>query len=110
MCGIFGTTLNLGASQISNVLSLLNHRGPDSHGVEEIALKNLNTDLLFIHTRLAIQDLSPSGHQPMISRDKRWWLTYNGELYNHYELRKKLNVGFRGTSDTETLIEYINFS
>ncbi len=108
MCGIFGTTLNLGASQISNVLSLLNHRGPDSHGVEQIAVENTNTDLLFIHTRLAIQDLSPSGHQPMISRDKRWWLTYNGELYNHYELRKKLNVDFRGTSDTETLIEYIS--
>jgi len=60
-----------------------------------------------LHTRLAIQDLSSAGHQPMRSRDGRWWLTFNGELYTHHELRAGLGVSFRGSSDTETLVELL---
>ena len=55
--------------------------------------------------RLAILDLSASGQQPMASRDTRWTVTYNGEIYNHLELRRELPGPFRGHSDTETLVE-----
>ncbi len=103
MCGIFGTTRSTGDQLDNAILSLLAHRGPDSHGITKIE----GAGLSFLHTRLAIQDLSPSGHQPMASRSGRWWLTYNGEIYNNAELRARLSGPFNGTSDTETLIEYI---
>lgn len=59
------------------------------------------------HRRLAIVDLSPNGHQPMESSDRRYVIVFNGEIYNHRELRPRLKAGgdWRGTSDTETLIE-----
>ncbi len=59
------------------------------------------------HRRLAIVDLSPSGHQPMESSDRRYVIVFNGEIYNHRELRPRLKPrgDWRGTSDTETLIE-----
>ena len=59
------------------------------------------------HTRLAIIDLTSAGHQPMTSPDGRYTLVYNGEIYNHMELRPGLEahgVRFRGHSDTETLL------
>lgn len=102
MCGIFGTTETLSDGRLEEVFSLLQHRGPDSCGHVVV-----DSSPLLVHTRLAIQDLSPSGHQPMTSRDGRWSITYNGELYNHPELRKRLEGPFRSTSDTETLIEYV---
>ena len=68
----------------------------------------------FGHRRLAIVDLSPQGHQPMTSADGRWVITYNGEIYNHRELRTRLDAtnltpegGWRGHSDTETLVQAI---
>jgi asparagine synthase (glutamine-hydrolysing) len=60
------------------------------------------------HTRLSIIDLSLAGRQPMRSQDGRWWVTYNGEIYNHLELRKELGVAWRGHSDTETLVECLS--
>jgi asparagine synthase (glutamine-hydrolysing) len=60
------------------------------------------------HTRLAIVDLSDAGAQPMTSRDGRWTITYNGEVYNTEDLRRSLGpVGWRGHSDTEALVEHI---
>ncbi len=82
----------------------LRHRGPDDSGtwVDPAAGVALG------HRRLSILDLSPAGHQPMASQDGRLWIVYNGEVYNHLELRADLSaagVSFRGTSDTETLVE-----
>lgn len=59
------------------------------------------------HRRLSIIDLSPSGHQPMCSSDGRYWITYNGEVYNYLELRRQLEAegfAFRSQSDTEVIL------
>ena len=68
----------------------------------------------FGHMRLSIQDLSQHGAQPMKSYCGNYIIVFNGEIYNHHHLRKKLNDNFnfnnwRSTSDTETLINYISF-
>jgi asparagine synthase (glutamine-hydrolysing) len=63
--------------------------------------------LVFGHRRLSIVDLSVSGHQPMCDREERYWITYNGEIYNHVELRKELEVlghTFFSHSDTEVIL------
>ena len=77
----------------------LGHRGPDASGVwvgEGVALG---------HTRLSILDLSQAGAQPMLSPSRRWAVAYNGEIYNHAELRAELRgVSFQGHSDTEVLV------
>ena len=102
MCGILGT---VGFSLDSEMLSHLRHRGPDGHGVELVRCRD--RAIWLGHTRLSILDLSVAGHQPMRSRDGRWWVTFNGEIYNHLDLRKELKGPFRGHSDTETLVELV---
>ena len=104
MCGIIGTIGDtpLGAV-LTEALRGLHHRGPDSAG--EVKLSCHGTDIWFGHARLAILDLTEAGHQPMCSRDGRWWVNFNGEIYNHGDLRKDLTVAWRGHSDTETLVE-----
>lgn len=77
----------------------LAHRGPDDEGIEVVGQVGL------VHRRLAVVDPTPAGHQPMCDRRQRWWLTYNGEIYNHAALRSQLaNVEWRGTTDTESLL------
>jgi asparagine synthase (glutamine-hydrolysing) len=80
---------------------LLSHRGPDGSGSYSDACCEL------VHRRLALIDLSPTGHQPMVNEDGSVWAVFNGEIYNHRELRaelKALGHHFRGTSDTEVLV------
>ena len=93
----------------TSVHAALRHRGPDACGCEVVASGGLLFE--FGHTRLAIQDLSPAGAQPMWSSDGRWLLAFNGEIYNPQALRRHLQssygVAFRGHSDTETLVELI---
>lgn len=101
MCGIIGS-LTIG--ELSNDLNVIKigHRGPDGCGewVSEDGYCWLG------HTRLAIQDVSSAGQQPMISHDGRYVLIFNGEIYNHQSLRSELRFqNWRGHSDTETLIE-----
>lgn len=84
--------------------SALAHRGPDDSGVW------VEGKLGFGHTRLSILDLSKEGHQPMLSHEGRWALTYNGEVYNFEELRAELKsaTNFRGNSDTEVILECLS--
>lgn len=83
----------------------LNHRGPDTHDIWKDDVANL----LLGHNRLAILDLSEAGHQPMLSYDGDFCIVFNGEIYNHLELRRQLNnndchIRWRSHSDTETLL------
>ena len=84
------------------------HRGPDNSGVWQ----NNEAGVVFGHQRLSILDLSSAGHQPMKSNSGRFIITYNGEIYNHLELRRDLEIKnptikWKSNSDTETLLEGI---
>jgi len=111
MCGIAGFVDNrcdrsaedLGRTAATMAASL-RHRGPDDAGV----WVDPASGVALAHRRLAVLDLSPTGHQPMVSSCGRWVLTYNGEIYNHDQLRDELSTAgrtFRGHSDTEVLVE-----
>lgn len=110
MCGIIGKVLPRSVAEpkglsLVDALDLISHRGPDGRGTEIVDVKGGAAH--FGHTRLSILDLSLAGAQPMYSRDRRWLVTFNGEIYNHLSIRKGLPGPFRGTSDTETLVESI---
>ena len=105
MCGIVGVFNGEGrlpAQELfDSCVERLRQRGPDDGGVWSDQAVRLG------HRRLAIVDLTPSGHQPMESQDGRFVIVFNGEIYNHAELRPLLAPprGWIGTSDTETLLE-----
>lgn len=108
MCGIAGFCNFKGDWQknIERMCDKMYHRGPDASGV----WASEDHRVVLGHRRLSIVDLSPAGAQPMVSRDGRYVIAYNGEIYNHASIRKKLlaegkTTGFQGTSDTETLLE-----
>ena len=107
MCGIAGLSTAPGHSvhtgRLEAARAALAHRGPDDCGVFEDRSRGVG----LVHTRLSILDLSPSGHQPMLSADGRVALVFNGEIYNFRELRAGLEAKghrFRGGSDTEVLL------
>ena len=105
MCGILGlynrSGLRKNPELFASALDRLKLRGPDDAGLWQ------DESVILGHRRLAIVDLSATGHQPMESADKRYTIVFNGEIYNHRELRRRLNPGrsWSGTSDTETLLE-----
>lgn len=104
MCGIVGAIGMVNPDfDLESLVETLGHRGPDAQKLESVEVRGQRA--LFGHTRLAINDLSDAGEQPMWSRDGRWLLVFNGEIYNHKELRQDLRGSFRGHSDTETLVE-----
>src|SRR5262249_4886016 len=89
---------------VSSMIGTMVHRGPDTFGV----WSDPQSRCVLGHRRLSIIDLSPAGRQPMASGDQRWWITFNGEIYNFLELALKLrNAGIciQGRSDTEVLLE-----
>jgi len=107
MCGFGGyslTAINPKRSIfLDETLSWLRHRGPDDSASFDDKVAGIG----LAHTRLAIQDLSPAGHQPMQSHDRTAVVVFNGEIYNFQGLRAELaaeGVQFRGTSDTEVLL------
>lgn len=110
MCGFagffeFAPTRSLDATihLVDEMTNQLTHRGPDDHG----RWVNESGTVAFGHRRLSILDTSQHGRQPMTSPCGRFVLAYNGEVYNHVELRRELLSGgatFRGQSDTETIV------
>ena len=135
MCGIFGIwnlereAVDLGNLQLAT--NAIRHRGPDDEGYllvntrtasavscggpdtdyrltlpELDQFKSEHFDLVFGFRRLAILDLSPTGHQPMSSPDGKFWTIFNGEIYNYRELRAELanEHKFQTTSDTEVVL------
>ena len=112
MCGILGTIGYVPSAGVrADALKAVHHRGPDSAGECQYVTQDTEsrtTEIWFGHTRLSILDLTGAGAQPMASADGRWWVTFNGEIFNHDELRKELDVRWRGHSDTETLVEALS--
>lgn len=114
MCGISGLYypqvedwLELETISIS-MAATLSHRGPDGNGI----WTSQTTPISLGHRRLAVIDLSESGHQPMVSKSGRYVICFNGEIYNYRELKKNTEVflgsiNWVGTSDTEVLLECI---
>ncbi len=109
MCGFVGF-LSLQAAQwgepvLQRMASSIARRGPDDSGY----WLDGDAGVALGHRRLAIVDLSPAGHQPMPSGSRRYVIAFNGEIYNHLELRAELQeadklLAWRGHSDTETLL------
>lgn len=120
MCGIAGfLTLNQvilasASSVINSMTEVISHRGPNDSG-EWI---DVESGVALGHRRLSILDLSSAGHQPMVSSDTRFVIAFNGEIYNHLDLRNELEklflrpptsssmspISWRGHSDSETLL------
>ena len=136
MCGIFGIWHQdhkpVDLILVQQATTKLGHRGPDDEGYllfntqtgrlvscggqdtdGRLNLPRIETyfgeafDLAFGYRRLSILDLSPAGHQPMCSSDGRYWIIYNGEIYNYLELRQELQkygYNFRSGTDTEVIL------
>jgi asparagine synthase (glutamine-hydrolysing) len=112
MCGLAGILNYQYKSSVvecSNIASIMankiQHRGPDDFGT----WGSKDGLITLTHQRLSIQDLSDAGHQPMVSKSKNLVLEFNGEIYNHQELRALFDSSYswRGNSDTETLVALI---
>ena len=109
MCGIAGL-IHLNGEPVSPVIlkkmtDAISHRGPDGEG------QWIEGNVGIGHRRLAIIDLSPAGHQPMITRDHRYVLSYNGEIYNYREIRSELEAlgyWFRSQTDSEVVLNALS--
>ena len=111
MCGITGfISSDLNESKYSNLLNDMSnqiaHRGPNDSGF----WFDIDDKIGLAHRRLSILDISKAGAQPMHSNSNRYSIVYNGEIYNHLEIRKEIYSnykfnGWHGTSDTETLLK-----
>lgn len=100
MCGILGS---IDRSLTEKELNLIKHRGPDDSDI--VSFQGTMHKIWLGHRRLSIVDLSPAGHQPMQTDCGNYILSFNGEIYNHEEIRKSLNQKhFTGHSDTETIL------
>src|SRR5690606_21470178 len=104
MCGINGI---FGLEQISNpeqiiqkMNSAIAHRGPDAEGIFK------GENIVLGHRRLSIIDLQSASNQPFVSKDQKFALVFNGEIYNYLEIKKQLEIEFQFStqSDTEVLL------
>ncbi len=109
MCGIAGIyskdkrLFNLSEKYVDNMLSKMEKRGPDNRG----KFLSKSNEVVLGHNRLSIQDLDSRSNQPFISKDGRYTLVFNGEIYNFKELKNQYlkKIDFRTESDTEVLLE-----
>lgn len=111
MCGVTGFLGGIwpdgeagAVARVRAMSDAVTHRGPDSSG----EFVDLDARIALGHRRLSILDISPAGHQPMVSSSARFVVSFNGEIYNHRDLRAELDrrghgIAYRGHSDTETL-------
>ena len=100
MCGICGFNWK-DDSLISRMVQKIHHRGPDAQGFQTFEGMSIG------NARLSIIDLSPNGNQPMHSKDQRYWIVYNGEIYNFLPIREELlkkGYEFKSKTDTETVL------
>lgn len=108
MCGIVGYlsrsgNTSLGHARLAFMRDTMLHRGPDGYGIELFEAGRVG----LAHRRLAIIDLSSAGHEPMSFHNQRFWLTFNGEIYNAEALREDLitqGCRFRSACDAEVLL------
>jgi asparagine synthase (glutamine-hydrolysing) len=101
MCGIFGYVGYIEKSLALKCRDMIAHRGPDGYGLVQF------DDVTLAHRRLSIIDLSEKALQPMSYANERYWITYNGEIYNFKELRQELTAHgfqFKSNSDTEVIL------
>ncbi|MFN3656965.1 MAG: asparagine synthase (glutamine-hydrolyzing) [Pseudolabrys sp.] len=110
MCGIAGVLISSTAQRTNlerdarAMGACIAYRGPDDHGL----WSDLEAGIALTHRRLSVVDLSPAGHQPMISSNGRYVIVYNGEVYNFQDLRPEVEargITLRGHSDTEVMLE-----
>ena len=121
MCGIAGLVMvpsrTVRSEQVRSLLQHLEHRGPDDSGwlslfrgkvcLNRRITRDFSADAVLVHRRLSILDLTSAGRQPMATHDGRYYIVFNGEIYNYLELRKELKIlghRFRSRSDTEVLL------
>ena len=112
MCGVAGFLMDSKSSSSVNfdlitkkMTDSIKHRGPNDSG----CWNNPSEGIALGHRRLSILDLSDAGHQPMESSNGRYVIAFNGEIYNHLQIRSDIeknngNISWRGHSDTETIL------
>jgi asparagine synthase (glutamine-hydrolysing) len=108
MCGIaglynFGSGARDERDAVTAMRDAMAHRGPDDAGL----WASRDNRVVLAHRRLSIVDLSAAGHQPMSNEDGSVWITFNGEIYNHADLRPSLEAKghtFRSRTDTEAIV------
>jgi len=101
MCGIFGAVGSISIDLANKCIDTMIHRGPDGRGLWH------KSGITLGHRRLSILDLTERGHQPMSFSNERYWITYNGEIYNFLEIRGELEAlghYFKSESDTEVVL------
>lgn len=104
MCGILGA---VNQDIDVSMLDLIRHRGPDFAQINQY--KTPSADVTLAHSRLAIMDLAETGNQPMNTEDDKYAIVFNGEIFNHLDLRALIpGVMFKGHSDTETILHYLS--
>src|ERR1700749_1300761 len=105
IAGVINQSIALSSVEVmvKEMCQLLQHGGPDGEGI----YSNAENNLVLGHRRLSLIDLSAKGHQPMPYANNRYYISYNGELYNYLELKeelKKAGCCFRSQSDTEVIL------
>lgn len=101
MCGIFGCVGKLQKEKAYECIQRIAHRGPNALAVEDLE------GVVLAHARLSILDTSETANQPMVDQSRRYWIVYNGEIYNFLELRQELEqlgYHFKTEGDTEVVL------